>query len=234
MNKMTIVNADLANRRRSSVSQELFNQLLNPTIDLSIDYSEIYLDDLIDNEAIQQIPIIKSIVGLIKGGISINQFWFAKKLLVFIQEFNHKTIAPEKLEKFKSKLDTDPKFRKKIAERLMIYIERNIEISQTLIITNLVSAYVEENISFDQLNNIIITLDKLNPKSYETFFDLEKIDFMITSTNHEGLAERNFEMESLITNSGFAIEPSPYFHAFALTEDGKALFKYGLKPIKKQ
>lgn len=233
MSKITFVSADLGNRKPFSVSQELFHQLLNPTIDLSVDYSEIYLDDLIENEAIQEIPIIKSIVGLVKGGISINQFWFAKKLLTFIREFNQKSIDPEKLENFKTKLNTDLKFGKRVAERLMIYIDRNIEITQTLIISNLFSAYVEENISFEQLNNILITLDKLNPKSYVSFFDLEKIDFNINGTNYTDLGERNFEMEALITNSGFGIEQSPYFYGFGLTDDGKALFKYGLKPIKK-
>lgn len=219
---------------RNNISDKLLDEIFSPTLDLSIDYSEIFIDDIIHNEAIKEIPIIKSIVGVIKGGISISQFWFAKKLLIFIREFNSGQIKLEKVQSFKKKLNEDQKLGKRVAEKLMIFIDRNIEIKQTQIIANLFKAYVNQDISFEELNNILITLDKLNPKSFNAFFDLEKIDFTITEQNHKEIGERNFEMESLITNSGFALEPSVWFHGFSLTQDGTKLFKYGIKPLTKK
>ncbi|MDP4271983.1 MAG: hypothetical protein Q8909_17955 [Bacteroidota bacterium] len=228
----TIVDSQLSKGQSANISQELFDQLLTPTLDLSIDYSEIYLDDLIDNDAIKEIPIIKTIVGVIKGSVSINQFWFAKKLLTFIREFNKKAIDIDKINKFKNKLKSDPQFGKRVAERLMVYIDRNIEINQTLIVANLFSAYIDEKIDFQQLNNIIITLDQLNPKAFYAFFDLAKIDFLINTSNYKDIGQRNHEMENFINNSGFGKETSVWFHGFELTDDGKLLFEYGIKPIK--
>jgi hypothetical protein len=233
MSDLTKNNERLPEEKSNSVSKQLFDEVLNPTLDLSVDYSEIYLDDLIDNEALREIPIIKSVVGVVKGGISINQFWFAKKLLTFIREFNQRTIEPEKLEKFKSNLQTDPKFGKKVAERLMVFIDRNIEITQTIIISNLFAAYVDEKMSYDQFKNIVTTLDKLNPKAFDSFFKLEKIDFVINETNRKSIDPRDFENEALITGSGFGLETSSWFHGFQLTDDGRKLFDYGIKPLKK-
>ena len=216
-----------------NISNELFSEIFNPTLDLSIDYSEIFLDDLINNDVLKEIPIVKSIVGIIKSGISINQFWFAKKLLIFIQDFNNHIIDFDKIKQFREKIETDKNFGKKIAEKLMIFIDRNIEINQTKIICNLFKAFINENISFEQLNHILIALDNLNPKAFAFFFDLEKIDFTINEDNHDRIGVRNFEMEALVFNSGFGIETSSWFSGLELTEDGKNLFEYGLKPLDK-
>lgn len=213
------------------VSKKLLNELFNPSLDLSVDYSDIYIDDIIENEGIKQIPIVKSVVGLVKGGIAINQFWFAKKLLVFIQTFNDGTISHKKLEDFKAKLNSEEKFGKKIAEQLMVHIDRNIEISKTKVISNLFKSYVNEDLSYEAFSEILITLNDLNPKAFNAFIELEKIDFQITSENHKQIGPRNFENESLITTSGFATEPSPWFSRFKLTNNGELLFKFGIKPM---
>lgn len=213
------------------VSQILLNELFTPTLDLSIDYSEIYIDDIIDNEGINQIPIIKSIVGLFKGGLAINQFWFAKKLLIFIQTFNDGSIHPEKLEAFKNRTKNDNKFAKKISEQLMIHIDRNIEVTKTKVISNLFKAFINKDIDYKQFSAILLTLNDLNPKAFNSFVELEKINFEITSQNHKEIGPRNFENEAFISISGFAIKPSGFFSGFKLTDDGEKLFKYGIKPV---
>jgi hypothetical protein len=220
-------------KENNNISKALLSELVTPSLDLSIDYSEIFIDDLIDNPALKEIPIVKSVVGVIKGGISINQFWFAKKLLVFINKFNDGTLKPEKLIEFKNKIENEKNFGKKVAERLMVFIDRNIEIQQTQIIANLFKAYVSGDIDYNQFVNITITLDKLNPKAYAAFFDLEKYDFYISSSNHKDFGARNFEMETYINNSGFATEPSSWFSGLKLTDDGLNLFEYGIKPLRK-
>ena len=113
----------------------------------------------------------------------------------------------------------------------MVFIDRNIEITQTKIIANLFVAYVNEKISYEDFNNVVITLDKLNPKAYNAFFEMEKFGFTITEKNHKEIGERNHEMESLINNSGFSLDNSVWFAGFSLTNDGNILFNYGLKPL---
>ena len=231
MNKI-IPKKDELQQVESGISKKFLTEVTNPSIDLTIDYSEIYIDDIIENGALKEIPIIKSIVGIIQAGVSINQFWFAKKILIFIKEFNSGKVSDIKLNQFRIKLKQDDKFGKKIAEKLMVAIEKNTEINQTKVIANLFSAYVEQNITFEELSDIITTLDKLNPMSFSTFFDFEKFGFSITAKNHEKVEPRNFEMENIIKNSGFGLGLSPYFFGFDLTPNGYKLFEFGIKPLK--
>ncbi|NPD47223.1 hypothetical protein [Lentimicrobium sp. S6] len=115
----------------------------------------------------------------------------------------------------------------------MIYIDRNVEIGKTIIISNLFKAYVNEKLSYSQFIQILTTLDGLNPKAYEGFLDLERFGHEITSNNHTSCGPRNFEYETLIISGGFATEPGDWFSGFKLTDDGEKLYKYGIKPIKK-
>ncbi|MEX2380458.1 MAG: hypothetical protein WD530_06925, partial [Vicingaceae bacterium] len=142
------------------------------------------------------------------------------------------TVNPEKIDFFKRKLSESPKFGKKIAERLMIFIDKNIEITQTKIITNLFKAFVNKDITYQELNGILTTLDKLNPKAFEWFFELEKTNFDINEENYNGNKDRNWEMEAMITNSGLGQETSPWFHGFKMNNDGLKLFEFGIKPLK--
>lgn len=136
------------------LSEQFCKEILEPSLDLGIDYSELFIDDLIENEAIKEIPIVKSVVGLIKTGISINQFWFAKKLLTFIKEFNSGDIDQNKKKLFQEKISNDDKFRKKVTEQLMVFIDRHIEITKSKILSNIFKAYIEEKITYNNFISI--------------------------------------------------------------------------------
>ncbi len=57
---------DQANNKKIEKAIEL--GLKEPTFDLAQDYSELGLDSFLDNEIIKEIPVVKTIVGVIKGG----------------------------------------------------------------------------------------------------------------------------------------------------------------------
>jgi hypothetical protein len=228
--KEIISNINSLEHKKKSFSESFLNEITDTSIDLSIDYSEIYIDDFIDNHIVKEIPIVKSVVGFVKGGIAINQIWFSKKLLTFIKTFNGKSIPFEKLNKFKEKLKSEPEFGKKIAEKLLVYIEKNSEINQTKIIANLFNAYVNEHISIEELNTILLCIDRLNPMTYNEFFRLEAIDFEINEESRKEI-KRDFLLEDLIVGSGLAAENSSWFTGFSLTKEGRKFYLYGLKPL---
>lgn len=212
-----------------SISQQFTNELLNPSIDLAIDYSEIYIDDLIQNEALNEIPIIKTIVGFVKAGISINKFFFAKKLLSFIREFNTGKIDKEEKDKFLKKLQEDSKFRKKVTEQIMIYLDRFNDVSKALILANLFKAYVEEKISYAEFEFISISVERLHPNSYSFFEVLESLNYKI---GHEFKGVRDYDSESLLFSSGLATDgPSDWWSGFMLKKEGVLLYELGIKPL---
>lgn len=46
------------------INYAVSNELINTTLDLTVDYSEIALDSLLSNDLISEVPIVKSIVAL--------------------------------------------------------------------------------------------------------------------------------------------------------------------------
>lgn len=214
-----------------SLSHQFVEELLNPSVDIGVDYSELYIDDFIDNPALKEIPLVKSVVGVIKGGIAINQFFFAKKLLTFIKEFNNGTIDSKKKEKFKERIQSDDKFRKKVSEDIMIFVDRFLEANKAQISANLFKAYVEEKITYEKFISINISLEKLHPDAYRFLASLENLNYEI---NHEYEGERNWEAEALILSSGLSTEPGDWWHGFKLKEEGKILFEMAIKPILKK
>lgn len=219
-------NNNLATNR--GLSEQFCKEILDPSLDLGIDYSELFIDDLIENEALSEIPIVKSIVGLIKTGISINQFWFAKKLLTFIKEFNSGDIDQEKKIAFQEKISKDDRFRKKVTEQLMVFLDRHIEINKSKILSNILKAYIEDKITYNNFISIGIYLENLHPDSYWYLKDLEDNNFEI---NEEFEGKRNFDKESLLLISGIATETSSWSSGLVLKNEGRLLYLYGIKPI---
>lgn len=221
--------SNLQNNSNVSLSQQFTEELFNPSIDLVIDYSEIFIDDLIQNETLKEVPIIKSVVGLINSGISINKFFFAKKLLSFIREFNTRQIAVEKKKEFQKKINDDSQFRKKATEQIMVCLDRFNDVKKALILANLFKAYIEENISYEKFVFISISMERLHPYSYSFFADLEKVNYKI---GHEFKGERDDDAESLLFSSGLAKEgPADWWKGFMLKEEGILLNEFGIKPL---
>lgn len=215
----------------NSMSQQFTEELLNPSVDLAVDYSEIYIDDLIQNETLNEIPIVKTVIGIIKTGISINNFFFVKKLLSFIREFNTGKISKDKKEEFQKKILEDSKFRKKVTEQIMVCLDRFNDVNKAIILANLFKAFVDEKISYEKFVFISIAMERLHPHSYSFFAKLEKIDYKIDHKNED---VRDSDSESLLLSSGLATEaPSDWWRGFTLKKEGVLLYEFGIKPLLK-
>ncbi|QEC78967.1 hypothetical protein [Mucilaginibacter ginsenosidivorax] len=212
-----------------SLSHQFSDELLTPGIDLGMDYSEIFIDDLIDNPALKEIPLVKSVVGVIKGGIAVNQFFFAKKLLTFIQTFNSGQLDPEKKRKFQDRINTDDKYRKRVCEQVMIFVDRFIEINKAKISANVFKAYVEEKIAYEQLISLNIGLENLHPDSYLFIEKLSHQDYRVDENNPP--ADRDHDGEALLATSGLGARHSVWSAGFRVTPDGQMLCEFGIKPV---
>ena len=60
--------------------------------DIIGDYLEIGIDSIIDNGILKEIPIVKTIVGVLKVGKNVHDRNLLKQTLVFINEFNRNEI----------------------------------------------------------------------------------------------------------------------------------------------
>ncbi len=164
----------MSEKKNKSIEKTVEEGLISPSIDLAVDYSELALDNFLDNDAIKEIPIVKSIVGIVKGGMKVREIHFAKKLLSFIKEFHSGKLDQSKMTKFQEKFNTDIKYRNSVVEQIMILNERFIEIEKSKIIANLFAAHLNEKFGWQEFKSLSYCVDRLNLSSLDFIEEMSK------------------------------------------------------------
>lgn len=112
----------------------------------------------IGDEIIKEIPILKSIVSLVKIGINIREGNLLRQTQEFLSEFNRYGIQSEKMEKYKRKLQEDPQMKMDELGRVLILLDRNVDLEKSKLLARFFGAYIDEDISwydFCELNDIL-------------------------------------------------------------------------------
>lgn len=203
------------------VSESISKELVNTSIDLGIDYTEISIDDLFNNSAFKEIPIIKTIIGFGKIGLYVKEKFFIKKLFTFLREFHSNTITPEAKNDFNAKFNNDTKYRQKVTEFLMVYIDRIEHVDKAKILSHLFSAHLEGKFDWETFTYLSFCLDRINPKSFKFLKELSDNNFTYdnSDTNND---------EALLFSAGIGIRSSALF---IVTPLGKDLYNYGISKL---
>jgi len=202
------------------ITQIVSKEITDKTLDLSIDFTEIALDQFISNSVLSEIPIIKSLVSFYNIKNSITHRHNTKKILSFFQEFNSKKINDIKFNQFKHKFKTDKKYQTQVTETIILLNERFLQVEKSKILANLIIAHIEDNLSWDELTDITIVLDNIQPKAFLFLEKLSKLDWNSFDFNKD-------IGEGLILANGIGYKSGSRLW---ITEIGQQLFNYGIKP----
>lgn len=145
------------NELLSSFSQTIFEN----SADIGIDFLEIALDELTENETIKEIPVVGTIVKLGKTAIAINDRRLIKKMLIFIQEVNSGNIPEEKLAERCEELKKNPKKKQKELEYVIAILDKQIEYEKSKLFAKLYIAYLKRDITWECFNCFSDLLDRL-------------------------------------------------------------------------
>lgn len=211
-----------------TLTQSVSNEIINTSVDLGIEYSELGLDDFLADGVLKEIPIIKTIYSVGKLGLSIKERFFVKKLLVFLKEFHSKTIDEDKINDFKYHFDTDPKYRNQVTEHLMVFTDSFLNIDKSKIFANLFRAYIYGHFDWNHFVHLSTCLNAINPKAFSFLEKLAEYDFKIPEEPKDRQLLRDGESESLLYACGIAYETSAWSSGFNVSQLGKDLFKYGV------
>lgn len=134
--------------------EDLRLSIFENTVDVGMDYAELYLDNIIDsisdNEILKKIPVVKTLYSLGKVGAAIHEKNLLRKTLIFITSFNSKTIKPKKLEKYKKRIKEKPCYVQEELGRVLLILNRTLDDSKAQILANIYRNYVEEEITWDE------------------------------------------------------------------------------------
>lgn len=217
------------NSKPTSLTQSVSDEIVNTSVDLGIEYSELGLDDFLADGVLKEIPIIKTIYSVGKLGLSIKERFFVKKLLVFLKEFHSKTVDEEKVNDFKFQFDTNPKYRNQVTEHLIVFTDSFLNVEKSKIFANLFRAYIYGHFDWHHFTHLSTCLNAIHPKAFNFLEKLAEYDFKIPEDPKDRQLVRDGESESLLYSCGIAYETSSWSSGFNVSQLGKDLFQYGLK-----
>lgn len=123
--------------------------LFNDSMDIIADYMEIGTDSFIEEGILKEIPIVKSIVSVLKIGKNVHDRNLLRQTLTFIKEFNSGNISKDKLVAYKSTIENNPKKCEEELGRVLLLLNNFIDTTKSIMLAKIFKAYINEKINWN-------------------------------------------------------------------------------------
>lgn len=212
---------------RQSKEWDLGSSLLS-TIEMEplIDISEIFIDNIKELEVIKDIPIIKTVLSIFNSSIQISNLLFMKKVWSFLQQLQN--IPRKQIDSFSKELKENYKFRQKVGQNIILYIERLNDMNKPAIFGKLFNAYIQGFYDYQMFIRLSRILEKFELEDEEilrSYYSTNKTEYESDDLN------RLFIAGLLRPNLRF-LAGEDVIGGYYKTELGKMFIKYALDPIK--
>lgn len=223
----------MANLRKENIAKEI----VSSNLDLGIDYAEIPLDKFIIDDALREIPVVKTLFAIVETGIAVNNIFFVKKFVVFLRAFHSGQIDHAKLEEFKKEFENNPEYREKITDQVLILVDGLNSTKKSEVLAHIFLAHIERKYNWEHFVALSNCLEKLQEISYPFLKILSEKNFSINSGSGVAEIEKalkagvNFghkDGEALLMAAGVAHREGTLF---AVTSFGKDLYNYGISKM---
>lgn len=131
-----------------------------PIDDLTIDYLDIGLDMITDNQIIKNIPVVKTLFTFFKAGMSIKDRFFAKKLLIFANQIYAGNPSDIEIQKRKKAIKNHEKWIEKEIEEIVLFIDKFDFAYKAQMLAKLYVSFINGIISYDKYLNLLPIIDK--------------------------------------------------------------------------
>ena len=155
---------------------------------LATDFGEITFDQLSEFEGVaKDIPVIGSIVKLAKIGFSVRDILLFKKLGKFL--WSLRDIPQEKRIELIQKLEKDSHCKSDIGAKIMLLLERADDFEKPKMIANAFKAYLNDELSYNQLQKINFAIDHLFVDDIEEFrLFYRNPEHLMDESSHQNIA----------------------------------------------
>ena len=132
------------------LTNDFEKSLFNDSIDIIEDYTEIVIDSFVEEGILKEIPIVKSIVSVLKIGKNVHERNLLRQALTFIKEFNSGNISKDKLVEYKSTIENNPKKCEEELGRVLILLNNYIDTEKSIMLARLYRAYINKIINWNE------------------------------------------------------------------------------------
>lgn len=206
----------------NQIEKAIEDGLKSPGFDLAQDYSELALDSFLDNEGIKEIPIVKTIVGFVRGGIAIREIFLAKKLLTFLKQYHSGKLSKEKRKDFLTRFQTDKKYRESVVEQIVTLNDRFISVEKSKVLSNLFQAHLNGKFDWEGFCELAECLDNLHTRAFAILDNSAKS----SDPFHFKTYEHEKDGGGVLFSAGICIIHGNHY---SLNAHGQYLYFYGIK-----
>jgi len=141
------------------MSDELLKSVSSPALkNLAEDYAEMGIDTFLDNPALKELPIVKSVIGSAKGIIAYRDRRYLKKVFNFL--FQVDKSSEEDKTKFKQKMALDPEEVNKAGETVWEILDSISVNGKATMIGKIFQAYMAQKIDINQLTYLCEIIER--------------------------------------------------------------------------
>lgn len=176
--------------------------LFNDSNDVISDYLELGIDSFIKDGMLEDIPIVKSIVSVLKVGKNLYDRNLLRQTLTFINEFNIGKIPKDKLIAYKSTIENNPKKCEEELGRILILLNSYVDREKSIMLARLYRNYVIKKFDWCEfceyseiINRIYIQDVEVLKKIYkgESISNLRVENYRLNRLSSLGLIHVGFE-----------------------------------------
>ncbi|ELH0844970.1 hypothetical protein ACPFUT_003575 [Vibrio cholerae] len=143
------------------------------------EYLELAFDSLLDNEIIKTVPIVNLMLFGNNLTSSIKNQLLLKKILLFIN--SQSDLSTEKRDDFLLQLESNPKEKIRIGEKLILVLDQADDMSKPELIGELFKAFVAQEFDFEIFSRLV---DGVNRVPISALSDFLQHDFYSVSTEN--------------------------------------------------
>jgi hypothetical protein len=127
--------------------------------DLATEYAEVGLDTFLDAGIARDIPLVGTLVGLAKIGMTVHDRLFAKKILDLLTGLAD--LAVEERQALIARLEGDPKYGRKVGEHLVDLIDRIESHRKPAMVARVFKAYLRGEVDADMLHRLCGAVERV-------------------------------------------------------------------------
>lgn len=160
------------NQEHYQIEKAISQGLADTSVDLIQDFTEMGLDEFVDNPVLKEVPFVKAFLGLAKGVLAIREIHFAKKLFTFFKTFHRGDVSEEKRLTFLTRFNSEQTYRNAVVEQTAVLNDRFISEKKSEALANLLRAHVNLCFDWEEFVRLAETLDSLPVRAFERLKDI--------------------------------------------------------------
>lgn len=219
---MSAIETEESYDEHNNTSKEVGKALIANNFDNAMDFAEIGLDVFVSDDILKEIPIVKTVVGVVRSGLKVKEIFFTKKILTFLKEFHSGKLPKDKFIQFQEKFDMDENYRTKVMEEIMIFNDTFLQVEKSKVFANLFATYLNDTYSWDDFINLSLCLNQMNMYGVSLFDDMAKFQNPFYGSIHDDTKL----LYPLLINSGTITIWGDHLD---ITAYGLYMYHYGIK-----